>query len=106
MSIDADRIYCLLSQVPEGRVTTYKFLAHAVGSKGYRAVGQILRNNPYAPHVPCHRVVSSDGSIGGFMGNRSGVHIQKKKKLLRGEGVKIKGNTLSDFSSIVVSDFR
>jgi len=91
--------------VPKGKVTTYKFLAHAIDSHAYRAVGQVLRKNPYAPQVPCHRVVSSNGTIGGFMGCRKGPMIEKKKELLRNEGVRIKGNTLCDFQKIVVSAF-
>jgi methylated-DNA-[protein]-cysteine S-methyltransferase len=105
MTSFADTVYNVLLMVPEGKVTTYKHLAHEVGSKAYRAVGQVLRNNPYAPHVPCHRVVSSDGTIGGFMGNKSGKCIRKKKALLQKEGVRIKGNTLPDFHAIIMTDF-
>ena len=101
----AERVYHLLLQVPKGKVTTYRFLAKAIGSRAYRAVGQALRYNPYAPQIPCHRVVSSNGTIGGFMGSRSGKAIEKKKGLLRKEGVKIIGNALPDFHTIVVSDF-
>lgn len=62
----AETCYALLTQVPEGRVTTYKELAHAMGNKAYRAIGTAMNKNPYAPEVPCHRVVSSDGTLGGF----------------------------------------
>ena len=65
------KIYSLLKKVPKGKVTTYKALAQAAGTKAYRAVGQAMRCNPYAPIVPCHRVVASDGSIGGFRGTRN-----------------------------------
>jgi methylated-DNA-[protein]-cysteine S-methyltransferase len=105
MTVFSDRIYALLLSVPKGKVTTYKFLASATGSRAYRAVGQVLRNNPYAPHVPCHRVVSSNGTVGGFMGSRTGSAIRKKIKLLRSEGVEIKGDMLPDFDSIVVKNF-
>lgn len=95
----------MVLQVPKGRVTTYKYLAVSIGSHAYRAVGQLLRNNPNAPYIPCHRVVSSNGTIGGFMGAWKGPFIAKKKELLRKEGVTIKGNKLLDFNSIVFSKF-
>lgn len=91
------RTYALLSQVPKGRVTTYKALADALGTKAYRAIGQFMRHNPYAPSVPCHRVVASDGTIGGFMGKTEGTEIQKKIELLRQEGVSIKNNMIEHF---------
>ena len=54
-----DKVYKLCKLIPKGRVSTYKELAKALDSKGYRAVGNALNKNPYAPVVPCHRVVSS-----------------------------------------------
>ena len=83
----ADRVYQKLRQVPAGRVTTYKDLAHSLGTRAYRAVGQALRYNPFAPEVPCHRVVKSDGRIGGFMGQMTGGAVVKKNGLLVKEGV-------------------
>ncbi len=71
--------YELLKTVPRGKVTTYKALADALGTKAYRAIGQFMKNNPYAPTVPCHRVVTSDGAIGGFMGKRKGAEIKKNR---------------------------
>jgi len=54
-------------EVPEGMVTTYLELAKAVGLKnGQRAIGKIMNQNPYPVLVPCHRVVKSDGSVGGY----------------------------------------
>ena len=79
-----EKCYELLRKVPRGNVTTYKEIARALNSKGYRAVGNAMNKNPYAPKVACHRVVKSDGSIGGF------AHGSKKKiELLKREGVKI-----------------
>ena len=66
-----EKVYSLLKKVPKGKVTTYKVLAEKLGTKAYRAVGQAIRCNPYAPEVPCHRCVSSVGSIGGFMGTKN-----------------------------------
>jgi len=48
----AEKAYDILSKVPKGRVTTYKEIAHALGTKAYRGVGQAMRRNPYAPKVP------------------------------------------------------
>lgn len=60
---------------------TYKEVAHAIGKpKAYRAVGNALNRNPFAPEVPCHRVIKSDGSIGGFASGSN-----KKLKLLKSE---------------------
>ncbi|MBC8500301.1 MAG: MGMT family protein [Nanoarchaeota archaeon] len=87
-----ERIYAKLRKVPKGRVTTYGELAKAVGSKGYRAVGQAMHKNPYAPKVPCHRVVNSDGSIGGFSSG-----VKNKIKLLKKEGIDIKSNRIIYF---------
>lgn len=87
-----ERCYAVLRKVPKGKVTTYKALAEALGTKAYRAVGQAMNRNPYAPEVPCHRVVASDGSIGGF------AHGTKRKiEMLREEGVRVKQNRIVDF---------
>lgn len=95
------RVYTLLKTVPKGRVTTYKALGVALKTKAYRAIGQILRHNPYAPIVPCHRVVASDGTLGGFNGATKGPHMRKKIALLREEGVQVKNNHIIDFRSIL-----
>jgi len=89
MKTFSEKVYELCLRVPRGNVTTYKKIAQQLGIKGYRAVGQALRCNPYAPQVPCHRVVRSDGSIGGFNGKRDGCEIVRKRELLRREGVEI-----------------
>ena len=96
------KVYALLKKVPKGKVTTYKALAERLNTKTYRAVGQAMRCNPYAPKVPCHRVVSSDGKIGGFMGsnNPNGREIKKKIGMLRSEGVKIKDNRIVNFENL------
>jgi methylated-DNA-[protein]-cysteine S-methyltransferase len=86
-----ERVYEELRKVPKGKVTTYKKLAEKLGTKAYRAVGSALKNNPFAPKVPCHRVIKSDGSIGGFMGKMAGEEVAKKIVLLRSEGVEIVG---------------
>ena len=60
------RCHALLAQIPKGRVSTYRELAHALGSKAYRAVGQAMNRNPNLMKVPCHRVIKSNGEIGGY----------------------------------------
>ena len=89
-----ERVYEELRKVPKGKVTTYKNLAEKLGTKAYRAVGTAMKNNPYAPEVPCHRVVRSDGRIGGFMGKTEGEEVARKLVLLRNEGVEIVGGKI------------
>lgn len=97
MTAFAQQIYALLRKVPKGKVTTYKDLAHAAGSGAYRAVGQVMRCNPDAPATPCHRVVASDGRIGGFFGESEGDPIKRKIALLKREGVLVKEGKVVDF---------
>jgi methylated-DNA-[protein]-cysteine S-methyltransferase len=80
-------VYAALCRVPAGQVTTYGALARAVGCRCPRAVGQALRHNPFAPRVPCHRVVATDLSLGGFNGQRGGPALERKRQLLQAEGV-------------------
>ena len=87
VSVFAAKVYAVVRKIPEGQVSTYRDVAHAVGSRSYRGVGQALRCNPFAPEVPCHRVVKSDGRLGGFKGRVSGDAIDEKVTLLESEGV-------------------
>ena len=84
------QVYKLCTQIPKGKVTTYKAIAEKLNTKAYQAIGQILRCNPYAPKVPCHRVISSTGSLGGFKGKTKGREIKEKMALLQKEGIIIK----------------
>ena len=79
-----ERCYQVLKKVPKGKVTTYREIAKSLKSKAYRAVGNAMNKNPYAPDVPCHRVVKSDGNVGGFASG-----TKKKISMLKREGVKI-----------------
>ena len=92
-----DQVWYLMKKIPKGKVTTYKILAEQLGTKAYRAVGNACRKNPYAPKVPCHRVVQSNGSIGGFNGHTSGPSITKKVHLLQKEGIPIKKGKIVNF---------
>ncbi|KAL6790297.1 6-O-methylguanine DNA methyltransferase [Trichoderma sp. SZMC 28013] len=86
------RVWTALCQIPRGRVTTYGLLSAHLGTSP-RAVGNALRRNPFAPEVPCHRVVATGGTLGGFKGSwpkdGEGITITEKKSLLRGEGVRL-----------------
>jgi len=94
------RVYAALEQVPRGRVTTYKQLAECLGCRSCRAVGQALKRNPYAPQVPCHRVIASDLTPGGFMGRRGGAALRRKLDLLAKEGVRFHAGKLAEPSRI------
>ena len=96
----AEEIYKVCKKVPKGKVTTYKALAEALDVKAYRAVGVVLHNNPYAPIVPCHRVVMSDGSLGGFARGQT-----KKVALLKKEGVIVKDGKIKDFKKKAILSF-
>ena len=78
------KVWALCARVPAGKVTTYGAIARALKCKGYRAVGNALNKNPYAPAVPCHRVVGSTGALTGFASG-----VDKKKALLVKEGVEL-----------------
>ena len=81
------KVWNYLKKIPKGKVKTYKQVAKGIGMpKAARAVANACGKNPYAPKIPCHRVIRSDGSIGGYSG-RGG--IRQKLKLLRSEKVEI-----------------
>ena len=89
--------YKALKQIPSGKVISYSGLAEMVGRpKAHRAVGNAMNNNPFAPEVPCHRVVKSNGDLGGFSSGS-----RRKIKRLQEEGVKVVDNKIVDFESIL-----
>lgn len=91
------RIFEFLRTVPRGNVVTYKQIASAVGNKNAaRAVGNTMRKNRYPLLIPCHRVISSDLSIGGFSGMRTGPQIALKRSLLFNEGVELINNIVPE----------
>ena len=86
------RVYKKLLEVTKGKVTTYSELAKAVGLKnGQRTIGRIMSKNPYPAIVPCHRVILSNGKIGGYMWGE-----KVKKNMLSKEGVKIGNGKILD----------
>lgn len=92
----AARVYTALKGIPRGRVITYGALAARIGCGSPRAVGQALRANPLAPAVPCHRVIASDLSPGGFVGRTAGPQLRHKLRLLAAEGVLFRGGRLAE----------
>lgn len=94
MNLDK-KIFKKLLEVPEGKITTYGELAKAVGfSNGQRAVGRIMNKNPYPVLIPCHRVVKSNGTVGGYA---YGEEI--KINMLKKEGIKIKEGKIQDWNN-------
>ena len=96
-----EKCYSLLKKVPEGKITTYKEIANALNTKAYQVVGSAMKNNPYAPEVPCHRVVKSNGSIGGFGGQTKGKKIQEKISLLKEEGIEFEDKKIKNFEEVL-----
>jgi len=90
------RVYEKLLKVPKGKVTTYSELAKAVGLKnGQRTIGRIMNKNPFPVIVPCHRVILSNGKIGGYAWGEN-----VKTNMLSKEGIKIKNGKILDNSKI------
>ncbi len=94
----SEKVYEVCKMIPKGKVSTYKELAIALDCKAYRAVGNALNKNPHSPEVPCHRVVNSNGEIGGFSSG-----IKDKIKMLRKEGVRVKDGKVVDFENVFYS---
>ena len=81
------KVWKYLISIPRGTVKTYKQVAIAIKSpKSARAVANACAKNPYAPKIPCHRVIRSDGGLGGYSGKGG---VRQKLKLLRSEKVSI-----------------
>ncbi len=81
MKTFTEKVYEVVKKIPKGKVLTYMQVAKKAGNaKAFRAVGNILNKN-YNPNIPCHRVIRSDGTVGGY--NRG---VSKKKDILKKEG--------------------
>lgn len=103
------QILSMLCQIPRGRYSTYGAMSDHISQTSHktcaRAIGNAMRNNPFAPEVPCHRVIAGDGTLGGFKGDwgEEGKYAKDKRKLLYEEGVrfdskgKVKGPPFRDF---------
>jgi len=89
----SQRVFAAVCKIPKGKVSTYGQIAKAIGKPGTaRAVGNALRNNPHPIKVPCHRVVRSDGNVGGYCGKKDSA---RKVRLLKAEGVLIKNGKVN-----------
>ncbi|OGV69046.1 MAG: methyltransferase [Lentisphaerae bacterium RIFOXYA12_FULL_48_11] len=95
------KVYEAVSRIPRGFVSTYGAVAEVIACRSCRAIGQALKRNPFAPAVPCHRVIASDLSIGGFQGKSGGASILRKIKLLKQEGIVFRNGRLADSSRII-----
>ena len=89
-------VYDAVRGVPKGCVATYRAVAERVGCRSCRAVGQALKRNPFSPAVPCHRIIASDFSIGGFMGCADGRAVARKAGMLAREGIVFVRGRLAD----------
>ncbi len=82
------KVWKYLKTIPKGKVKTYLDVAKAIGKpRAFRAVANAVGKNPYPPKIPCHRVIRSDGSLGGYSGKGG---IKEKKRLLNAEKVTLK----------------
>ena len=81
------KVWSYLRKIPRGTVKTYSQVAKDIGKPlAVRAVANAIGKNPYAPKIPCHRVIRSDGSLGGYSGKGG---IKTKRFLLKKEGIKL-----------------
>ena len=79
------KVWKYLKKIPRGKTKTYSEVASAIGSpSSIRAVANAVGKNPYPPRIPCHRVIRSDGSLGGYSGKGG---IKTKRILLKKEGI-------------------
>jgi methylated-DNA-[protein]-cysteine S-methyltransferase len=92
--LKASHVYDIVDQIPEGKVTTYGDIAKALGHPGAsRLIGRILNKNPKPILTPCHRVIKSNGNIGGYAFGKA-----RKKELLKKEGLCFIGDSTEAFA--------
>ena len=81
------KVWLEITKIPIGKTITYKELAKRIGNpNAYRAVANACAKNPLLEIIPCHRVIREDGKMGGYKGKKG---IERKKRLLKSEGVKL-----------------
>ena len=97
LSVFVSRVLAAVKRIPKGRITTYGILAGAIGRpKAIRAAANALKRNPCLIKIPCHRVIRSDGKIGGYrLGTR------KKLSLLKKEGIGFNENKIKNLRKIL-----
>jgi len=96
-----EKVYKIVEKIPKGKVMTYKQVAEKLNSKSYRAVGQALKNNPKPIIIPCHRVIKSNGEVGGYFGNNDINSIKNKAKLLESEDILVKDGKIKNFKDFL-----
>lgn len=90
------KVWKAMLRIPRGKVSTYAAVARAIGKPGAaRAVGNACNVNPFAPHVPCHRIVAANGGLGGYA-----LGLKKKIQLLKREGVRIEKDKIVNFDRV------
>lgn len=97
-----ERVYAVVKKIPPGKVATYKIVAKKLRCKAYRAVGMALRANKNFITIPCHRVVCSDGRVGGYKGKEKS---REKEELLREEGVVVKDGKIANVKDYLRGDY-
>lgn len=102
-----ERLFAACKRIPTGKVTTYGTLAKVLGSSA-RAVGQGMRRNPFAPVVPCHRVVASDLQLGGFNGSWGAETdaVKRKRSMLEAEGIKFLNEKIAVNSVLTAEEMK
>jgi len=94
--------YDLVSQIPDGMVSSYGAVAEALGDKrASRAVGRMMNQNPDPDTMPCFKIVYSDGGLGGF-----GRGIKDKIRRLQEDNITVKDDTIKDFDQVFFDDFK
>lgn len=95
MKLFQKKVLFLTKKIPRGKVTTYGEIARVLRTSP-RVVGRALHENPCLVKIPCHRVVKSDGSLGGYVGG-----VRKKIKLLGREGIEVKNKKIINFNEVI-----
>ena len=89
------KVLNLAKKIPRGKITTYSIIARKLKTSP-RAVGQALKRNEHPIIIPCHRVVKSDGSLGGYTSEK-----YNKRDLLKKEGIKIRNKKVENFKKVL-----
>jgi len=86
----------ILTQIPKGKITTYKEIAHTFNTRAYRAVGTAMSKNQFLNKYPCYKVVKQNGEVGKYVGSEN-----KKIELLKKDGIEIKNNKILNFEKVL-----
>jgi len=95
-----NKVYFLVRQIPEGKVSTYNYIAITLHTSP-RTIGKILSKNRNLKSIPCYRVVMSDGRIGGYVKG-----IKEKRRLLEKDGISIKKYKIENLEAVLFKEFK